>query len=310
MSSPLIKSYDKRPPGLDFGLLCLAGVTLWTMAVKIFLPAASHTHDKAVILVAMLSDFIGLLILFIASVIVWIRSNKLSHPPRRWALLLALVWTTGQIAVWLSIIAHGHNDNEQAAIGKSHPPLFSNRNYGITLAIGGSSIALPQGWQMQKFHATAEVQYRAINPQTKVTLNAGAFRSNLPLESYFAVSVAAAQQSPYQAYEGISTLTGVEALEIQKALESPPGSLALRDLRQAYDVVRFEIRDAKKSLVLGIPIYEIQGTGMQQGSTQTSYIREFFLAGKLPDELIKVTFVSRTGDLFQDPNLINTIQVN
>jgi hypothetical protein len=285
MHSPLIESYNQKPNGFDRGILCLAGVLVWTLAVKVFLPAAAHTHDLVLIGFAMAADLSGLVVLFLVSMIVWLRRNELQ--PRRWALSLALFWVTAQIIVWLLIAFHKDVS-------------------GPVLNVGAVRITLPHGWELLKRLPTSDVQYRAWNKQSHVTMNAKTVKNDLALESYVALMVAGTQGLEPD-YEKISILTGIPTEVIVKKMESPPCRQELQKIRQVCASLHYELLNAKRDQIAGAAAYELQATVISAESQQTTYSRQFLLSGTAPSELIMVTFLGPTEDIFQDQNLIDAI---
>jgi hypothetical protein len=133
--------YERKPKGFDPGLQCLAGVFAWTMVVKFFLSAAAHTHNRAWILLALLGDFIGVAILFLISMIVWLRRKDATHPPRSWAVLLAVVWASSSSAVWLWTFAANQ-------FGPTPIHSSSFHNGGDEINRKTFSVSLPDKWPL------------------------------------------------------------------------------------------------------------------------------------------------------------------
>lgn len=134
---------EHKPQGFDSGLQCLAGVFAWTMAVKFFLPAATHTHNQALIRLALFADFAGLSILFLISIIVWLRRKEAVHPPRSWAVLLAIIWTFTSSAAWawISLAANGRGQ-----LGATSNLSSSFQNDGSEIDRKTFSMSLPDKW--------------------------------------------------------------------------------------------------------------------------------------------------------------------
>jgi hypothetical protein len=143
MQPDAISNSKRKPQGFDSGLRSLAGVFAWTMAVKCFLPAAAHTHNRALLLFAMLGDFVGMLILFLISTIIWLRRKEAACPPRNWAVLLAIIWAFTSSAAWVWISVAG-NKHEQSGATSNLSSSFQNE--GREIDRKNFSISLPDGW--------------------------------------------------------------------------------------------------------------------------------------------------------------------
>ena len=168
---------------------------------------------------------------------------------------------------------------------------------------------LPEGWQQVKSVPNAVVQYRAFNPRNGITMNAGAFKSRLSLESFVAVIIAGAQQTGTD-YDRITTLTGMPSDKIKETLDSSGVRGVLQDERNTDAAKQFNLRDAEVNQISGARIYEIESTSVKQGEAEITYSHQFLLNGSSPGELVKITFVSHADNVLQDQSLIDTIRIN
>jgi len=183
------------------------------------------------------------------------------------------------------------------------------KNSGVALELGGYRIVLPEGWQQAKSVPNAVVQYRAFNPLNGITMNAGAFKSRLALDSFVAVIIAGAQQTGTD-YDKIAGLTGVPSDKIKETLDSGSIRGVLQDERNTDAAKQFNLRDAKVNQISGNRIYEIESTSIKQGETETTYSHQFLLNASSPGELVKITFVSHADNVLRDQSLIDTIRIN
>jgi len=182
------------------------------------------------------------------------------------------------------------------------------KNSGVALELGGYRIVLPTGWQQAKFPPDANVQYCAFNPRNGITMNAGAFKSPLTLETFVAVIIAGTQQTGTD-YEKIATLTAVPSDKIKDAFDSDSVRQLLQDVRNTDTANQFYIRNVEVNQISGVQNYEIESTSIKQGETKTTYSRQFLLNGNSPGELVKVTFVGHADNVLQDQSLIDTIKI-
>lgn len=182
-----------------------------------------------------------------------------------------------------------------------------NRDSPAMFETNGVQLFLPEGWVTQA--SKSGVQYRARNPQGNASVNVRTFRVNLELESYVAVFVANVQPAEKD-YNKISNLTGLTTDQIEKVLESPLGRQLSQEQQQYFKSMAFALQEAKREQLSGGLAYEIEATTvMDQNSKQITYSRQFILSDALPGELVKVTFVSQTDNIFQDQSLADAIHI-
>ena len=309
MSPETTKSSDRTPSGFDPGLQCLALVFAWTLIIRYLLPIASHAHNRMWIMLAMTTDFIVLLLIFLFSMIIWLRRDDAAiRPPRKWMLLLALLWVSAQIVVWLGIMFRHDavaDKQEPPPPIKTHSQTFlknSDEKGGIVLEMDGVLILLPQGWEALKQPKNLFVQQRARNRVNGMAVSAGAVQMDFPLEQYVALGVAGAELSPEQQFEKISTLTGIPTAEIEKAMASTVGRTMLKKIQEPYRSLQFEILAVKSITISGERAFDIHSK-ITQKSGQVIYSRQFTLNGTSSNVIVNVTFAGGSEDFFEDDSL-------
>lgn len=82
---------------------CLTAVLAFTLAVKFGLRAILATHSSILVKVALAIVFVGTGALVVISAIVWARRNISARPPRRWAVIIAMVWASLQLLSYLFV---------------------------------------------------------------------------------------------------------------------------------------------------------------------------------------------------------------
>jgi hypothetical protein len=310
MPSPLIESLENKPGGFDLGLCCLAGVTAWTIAVRIFLPAATHTHNHALLTLAVAADFIGLTILFLSSLIVWLRRNHLRTPPRRWALVFALCWVSGQMVVWLLIASRSRAEGETdlpRQLQLASPQADSD---GIVIRTKGARVVLPHGWQVLKQPSEYFVQTRARNVAKDLLVSVGTFHSDMSLEAQVAITIAGAVSLSKEEFERISVITGIPVVQMQRAMETDRGRQMLEKVRQGYAEIDYHLVYAGQNLIKGKTMaYEIRSRVTDHKEGRTRFARQFMFRGLARDELVTVAFLGGSEDVFQDQGLVDAIQI-
>jgi hypothetical protein len=101
---PITEPIQPKPSGFDPGLKCLTAVFLFTVIVRVGLSFANKTGIRAVVGVALVAVFFGLIALVVTSCIVWSRRATSPRPARRWALVIAIVWASLQILAYLFVV--------------------------------------------------------------------------------------------------------------------------------------------------------------------------------------------------------------
>ncbi len=98
---PTIPTPERKPQGFDSGLKCLTAVFVFTIVVRIVLTFVNRTHSIPLIKLALAGVLVGLSAILLTSYIVWSRRHESQHPPRRWAIMVAMVWVSLQVLTYL-----------------------------------------------------------------------------------------------------------------------------------------------------------------------------------------------------------------
>jgi hypothetical protein len=111
-----IQSRSPEPKGFDSGLQCLAAVFAFTLAVRFGIGSLIAMQSPTLLKVGLAVVFIGLGVLIVVSTIVWGRRHISARPPRRWAVLIAMIWASLQLLsyLFLPFRALGDTPSEQA----------------------------------------------------------------------------------------------------------------------------------------------------------------------------------------------------
>jgi hypothetical protein len=141
-------------------------------------------------------------------------------------------------------------------------------NVGITLQVDGTQIILPAGWRKIDFPTNLYVQQGAANPKKRIAIIAGVTKSDQSVEQF---------------------------ADIQFADTS---SAKLKE----------EVLSRKNMEISGFPTVEIDGKRTNQQSGKQEFIRSFIFAGSDPQEIVTISYVSPSEDIFQDQSLVDFIQ--
>src|SRR5262245_51342547 len=95
--TPTIPTTQPKPKGFDPGLQCLTAVFVFTLIVRVTLTFVNRAHSIPLIKLALTGVMVGLTAIFVTSFIVWSRRNESQRPPRRWAVITAMVWVSLQL---------------------------------------------------------------------------------------------------------------------------------------------------------------------------------------------------------------------
>ncbi|KAF0178157.1 MAG: hypothetical protein FD161_2094 [Limisphaerales bacterium] len=98
---PPIPHVPRKPHGFDPGLRCLLAVFVFWLAVRFYLPRA---NTPSLALEAMMFSLSALFGLITISLVVWYRCRDTENPARGWAIGVAVVWASGQLATWIIIL--------------------------------------------------------------------------------------------------------------------------------------------------------------------------------------------------------------
>ena len=94
----------RKPRGFDPGLRCLVAVFAFTVGVRVLLTLGNRTRIPELVMVALFGVLVGLVILIVVSAVSWFRHRDSERPPRRWAIIVAIIWASLQLLTYLVVI--------------------------------------------------------------------------------------------------------------------------------------------------------------------------------------------------------------
>jgi len=141
---PPIPATERKPRGFDSGLRCLTAVFVFTVVVRVMLTFVTSTHSVPLIKLALAGVLVGQTALLL-TYIVWSRRHASPCPPRRWAIIIAMIWVSLQLLAYFVIMvrsfsheASGSRDGTKQEIAQT----FQKYRTALLDADGGSAWAL------------------------------------------------------------------------------------------------------------------------------------------------------------------------
>jgi tetratricopeptide (TPR) repeat protein len=178
----------------------------------------------------------------------------------------------------------------------------------LILETGGVQIVLPNGWEPLEQPSTYFVQKRARSVEHGIALSAGSIRLEMSLQQYAAVGAAGLVKGTESQLDFLATQTGLTRSEVDNTLASMIGRQLLEQVKQWSQTNRSELlRLFRQNLPSGTR-YQIHSKLTMVDSGQVLYSRQFVLQGVSPGEIVTVTYVGGSAELFDQKDLADAIR--
>ena len=180
---------------------------------------------------------------------------------------------------------------------------------GLTIETGGVEIVLTNGWERLDQAANFFVQKRARNAEEGIVLSAGSFTLELSLEEYVSLGLAGLKDGTFSAIEKFAKDVGIAKEEFEKALATQIGRQLTDSLKQASQIMRFEVLKVNKTEVAGSTRFEVHSKAIVKESGQVVFSRQFFLSGAGSRQIVQITYASAAEEVLTQKSLADGIRV-
>lgn len=177
----------------------------------------------------------------------------------------------------------------------------------LAIETGGVQIILTNGWEPLEQPANFIVQKRGVNADQGIALSAGSFKVDLSIEQYTAIGVASLMAGP-ERLDWAAKQVGVPLVELEKAVKTALGKQLLEQLKQLANTTRFEVLHVFSRKVFVEKRFEVHSKITIVESGQVIYSRQFIMQGMAPNEIVQITYASKSKDVFTKKDLVDAIR--
>lgn len=177
----------------------------------------------------------------------------------------------------------------------------------LTVETRGVAIDLPAAWQPFEQPTNFFIQKRARHPEHGIEMNAGAFKFDLPVGPYAGVVAACLATKTSERLDHIAERVDSTRSEIERAKDSRAGRTIADHVAKASSSARFELIDVFYQDLADTKQYDIRSK-TSADSKPILYRRDFILAGVAPNEIVQVTYIGPSEEVFKNKDIIRSVR--
>lgn len=177
----------------------------------------------------------------------------------------------------------------------------------LTIETRGVRVDLPPEWRSVSEQPTFFIQRRARHPEHRIEMSAGAFKLDFTVEEYAGVVASCFTTNAEEQLDHLVKRLRSTRADIGAAVTSRAGRRIAEHVAQASPSARFELIDVYHQNITGGRQYDIRSK-TSRSSDPILYRRDFVLAGVAPNELVHVTCVGPSEQVFTNRGIIRSIR--
>lgn len=176
-------------------------------------------------------------------------------------------------------------------------------NEWLTIKTLGVRIDLPAEWQAVQQSTNFFVQKRARHGEHDIEMSAGTFKMDIPVEHYAGVLAASLTTNALEQLDHVAKRVHSERSDLERIRSQAGGRLA-ESIKQ---LAGFALLNVSFQNVIGGRQYDIHSK-KRGDSGRSLYRRDFILAGTAPHEIVQVTYVGPSEEVFANKAIIKSIR--
>jgi hypothetical protein len=178
-------------------------------------------------------------------------------------------------------------------------------NEWLTLKTLGVRVELSAEWQAVKETTNFFVQKRARHAQHGIEMSAGAFGMDISVEHYAGVVAASLTTNALEQLDHVAKRVHSDRSDLERILSKTVGRGRLAEsIRQLEG---FELIDVSFQDVIGGRQYDVRSKTTGK-SGRTLYRRDFVLAGLALREIVQITYVGPSEEVFTNRAIISSVR--